>query len=144
MREIGIKNTYDAGVNILTSWQKKMNEQLNINANLVFSSDHGKICPKCARPVDACICNEKKQPITGDGKVRICRQTKGRKGKGVTIITGIPLPTDELKDLARTLKNKCGCGGTVKNGDIEIQGDQRDRLMEELKKQGYNPKLAGG
>ncbi len=121
-----------------------MNNNLDINANLVFSSDHGKMCPKCARPINSCNCNEKKQPVKGDGVIRICRQTKGRKGKGVTIITGVPLPPNELKELARTLKNKCGCGGTVKNGEIEIQGDHRDKLLEELATLGYKAKRAGG
>lgn len=121
-----------------------MNKHLNINEKLVFSSDQGPICPKCARPMNTCSCNKKKQTVKGDGVIRICRQTKGRKGKGVTIITGVPLGQDELKELARTLKNKCGCGGTVKNGEIEIQGDQRDRLLEELVKLGYKAKHAGG
>jgi translation initiation factor 1 len=80
----------------------------------------------------------------GDGIVRVSRETKGRKGKGVTVITGVPLPPAELKALSRQLKQACGSGGTVKNGTIEIQGDHRDRLVAELKQRGFTVKRAGG
>ncbi len=80
----------------------------------------------------------------GDGVVRVARQTKGRKGKGVTLITGVPLRTDELKDLAKTLKQRCGSGGTVKDGIIEIQGDHRDALVKELSTRGWVVKKSGG
>jgi translation initiation factor 1 len=76
--------------------------------------------------------------------VRVGRETKGRKGKGMTIITGVPLDEESLKNLAKQLKKKCGCGGAVKNGVIEIQGDQRDILIEELTNQGYTVKRSGG
>lgn len=76
--------------------------------------------------------------------VRISRQTKGRKGSGVSLITGIPLDGNELKILAKQLKTKCGTGGTVKDGIIEIQGDHRQTLLDELKKKGWTVKLAGG
>jgi translation initiation factor 1 len=72
------------------------------------------------------------------------RETKGRKGKGVTLVQGIPLEDEALKNLARKLKSKCGSGGTVKDGVIEIQGDHRDRLVEVLQKEGYTVKRAGG
>ncbi|AQQ72372.1 translation initiation factor Sui1 [Limihaloglobus sulfuriphilus] len=122
-----------------------MNDGLNINPGLVYSTDSGRMCPDCGRPVGECRCRrEKKQKILGDGRVRISRQTKGRKGKGVTVITGLPLSEEDLKELAKKLKSKCGCGGTVKDADIEIQGDQRDRIMAELTKLGYKPKLSGG
>lgn len=111
---------------------------------IVFSTEHGRMCPDCGKPVDQCVCSQKQQPYTGDGIVRVSRQTKGRKGKGVTIITGVPLAADELKKLAAKLKQKCGCGGTVKDGTIEIQGDKRDTVIDELKKQGYTVKRAGG
>jgi translation initiation factor 1 len=80
----------------------------------------------------------------GDGIVRVSRITKGRKGKGVTVITGLDRPPVELKDLARQLKRLCGSGGTVKNGTIEIQGDHRDRLVADLKARGYTVRRAGG
>ncbi len=72
------------------------------------------------------------------------RQTKGRKGKGVTLITGVPLAPAELKNLAQSFKKKCGCGGSVKNNIIEIQGDKRDLLEQELTGLGYKVKRAGG
>ena len=79
-----------------------------------------------------------------DEVVRIGRETKGRKGKGVTVIKGIPLNLEELKELAKQLKQKCGSGGTVKNNVIEIQGDHRDKLIEELSAQGYKVVRSGG
>jgi translation initiation factor 1 len=81
---------------------------------------------------------------TGDGVVRVSRETKGRKGKGVTVISGIPLANEELKELAKTLKQRCGSGGTVKNGLIEIQGDHRDMVVTELSAKGWIVKKAGG
>jgi len=78
------------------------------------------------------------------GVVRIMRQTKGRKGKGVCLITGLALPDAELEKLAKQLKQRCGAGGTVKDRVIEIQGDHRETLREELTKLGYTVKLAGG
>jgi len=79
-----------------------------------------------------------------DGVVRIMRQTKGRKGKGVCLITGLALQDADLEKLAKQLKQRCGAGGTVKERVIEIQGDHRETLLEELTKLGYTVKLAGG
>ena len=79
-----------------------------------------------------------------DGIVRVWRQTKGRKGKGVTAITGLDLGPDELTKLARELKTLCGSGGTAKNGTVEIQGDHRDRVIDELRRRGWQVKKAGG
>ena len=76
--------------------------------------------------------------------VRVGRATKGRKGKGVTVVTGLPLGHEELAELARTLKARCGAGGAVKDGAIEIQGDHRDTLVAELGKLGYAAKRSGG
>jgi translation initiation factor 1 len=76
--------------------------------------------------------------------VKLSRETAGRKGKGVTVVSELPLNDDELKELATLLKNKCGTGGTAKDGRIEIQGDQRDRIAQELEKLGYKVKRAGG
>ena len=76
--------------------------------------------------------------------MRIGRQTKGRKGAGVSLVTGVPLDDKDLKKLAKQLKQKCGTGGTVKSGTIEIQGDHRDVLKQELSKLGYTVKLSGG
>ena len=80
----------------------------------------------------------------GDGIVRIQRQTSGRKGKGVCLIAGIDLDDAALDKLAAELKKKCGCGGSVKDGIIEIQGDKRDLLKQLLEAKGMKVKLAGG
>jgi translation initiation factor 1 len=80
----------------------------------------------------------------GDGTVRVGRETKGRKGAGVTVITGVPLEGDALKSLAKELKSRCGGGGTVKDGIIEIQGDHRDAVVAELVRRGFKAKRAGG
>ena len=83
-------------------------------------------------------------PLAGDGIVRVGRETKGRKGKCVTLVTGISLDPDGFRDLTRQLKQRCGTGGTVKAGVIQIQGDHRDALVEELKARGYRVKRSGG
>ncbi|KAF6663103.1 stress response translation initiation inhibitor YciH [Enterobacteriaceae bacterium EKM102V] len=101
---------------------------------LVYSTDSGRIAqsqPKAERP-------------KGDGIVRIQRQTSGRKGKGVCLISGIDLDDAALALLAAELKKKCGCGGSVKEGVIEIQGDKRDLLKSLLEAKGMKVKLAGG
>jgi len=76
--------------------------------------------------------------------VRIQRETKGRGGKTVTVISGLQLAPADLTALGKQLKAACGTGGTVKEGNIEIQGDHRERVVAELKKRGYKVKLAGG
>ena len=118
------------------------------NSRLVYSSEQGRICPKCEKYFEHCSCKQSKQqtapPVKNDGVVRVSRETKGRKGKGVSIVTGVPLVGDELKKLAKELKQRCGTGGTLKDGVIEIQGDHRDTLVELLKAKGWTVKLAGG
>lgn len=117
----------------------------NTNSRLVYSSQSGRICPKCKQPIAGCVCSKSAATHpSGDGVVRVGRETKGRKGKGMTLITGVPLPTDELKKLAKELKQKCGTGGTLKNGVIEIQGDHRDLLIEMLTAKGWTVKRSGG
>ena len=105
------------------------------NSRLVYSTDQGRIKPESDRQA---------APDTGDGRVRIRRETKGRNGKGVTTVSGIPLAAVELKVLAKKLKQLCGTGGSVKDGVIELQGDHRDTLQAALVKQGYDAVLAGG
>lgn len=115
------------------------------SSSLVYSSESGRICPQCSKPISGCLC--RKQATTaqvGDGVVRVGRETKGRKGKGVTLIRGVLLPPEELKKLAKELKQKCGTGGTLKDGVIEIQGDHRDVLIELLKVKGWAVKRSGG
>jgi len=112
---------------------------------LIFSAEHGRMCPGCDQPVDACTCKERPDvaPET-DGVVRVTLDKKQRKGKGVTLITGVPLPPSELKTLAKQLKQRCSSGGTVKDGTIEIQGDHRDTLIPELEKKSWTVKRSGG
>jgi translation initiation factor 1 len=114
------------------------------NKTLVYSTESGRMCPGCGQPKDICTCNQLLIVRSGDGIVRISRETKGRKGKGVTLISGLPLSEVELKLLVRELKVRCGSGGTVREGVIEIQGDHRDRLVDELQARGYVTKRVGG
>ncbi|MBI2503804.1 MAG: translation initiation factor Sui1 [Candidatus Latescibacteria bacterium] len=120
-----------------------MNKAMN-NAQRVYSSDQGRLCPQCGRPLAQCQCGKKQSAPKGSGAVRVGRQTQGRKGKGVTVITGLPLGEEELLALARQLKQRCGTRGTVKDGVIESQGDHRDALVEELTRRGYAAKRSGG
>jgi translation initiation factor 1 len=80
----------------------------------------------------------------GKARVRVARETSGRSGKGVSVVTGLPLSAAELEALATRMKKLCGAGGAVKDGNIEIQGDHRDRLVQELVKLGYEAKRSGG
>jgi translation initiation factor 1 len=112
---------------------------------IVYSTDIGERCPNCQRAVSGCVCRRGTPgKPTGDGVLRVSRETQGRKGKGVTVIAGLALPPDELDVLATELKKFCGSGGTTAPGRIEIQGDHRDRLVEELNRRGMKAKRAGG
>jgi translation initiation factor 1 len=112
-------------------------------AALIYSTHHGAMCPKCRRPVTACTC-ARDEPPPGDGIVRVGRETKGRKGAGVTVVTGLPLRAWELSEMASRLKKKCASGGTTRDGVIEIQGDHRDTVVAELTRAGYKVKRVGG
>lgn len=102
--------------------------------NIVYSTESGRVSPTKAAPsVDK-----------GDGIVRIRRETKGRKGKGVTTISGLGLDEAALKSLCSELKKSCGTGGALKQGVIEIQGDNKDKIKQLLEKRGFTVKLAGG
>ncbi|CDF99979.1 Putative Conserved protein [Avibacterium paragallinarum JF4211] len=105
---------------------------------LVYSTEIGRIEKEK---------KQKKQPISfsyGDGIIRIERQVSGRKGSAVSVIKGLNLPYDEMKALTTELKKRCGCGGSIKNGMIEIQGDKRDLLKQLLEEKNFSVKLAGG
>ncbi|PML55288.1 stress response translation initiation inhibitor YciH [Vibrio lentus] len=102
--------------------------------SLVYSTETGRITPE----------EEKVQRPKGDGIVRIQKETKGRKGKGVSVVTGLDLDDAPLKLMAAELKKVCGCGGSVKEGNIEIQGDARDKIKAHLEKKGYKVKFSGG
>ena len=109
----------------------------------VYSTSTGRICPKCGFSITNCICKKETIP-SGDGIVRIFRDSKSRKGKTVTVITGISLKSENLRQLLGDLKKMCGSGGTIKDGKIEIQGDHRESIFETLKKKGFTVKIAGG
>jgi translation initiation factor 1 len=122
---------------------------------LVYSSEHGRVCPSCGRSETRCNCrgkgararikarDEEAAAKASDGTVRVGRSTKGRRGKIVSTVTGVPVDASELQDLAAELKRRCGTGGALKDGVIEIQGDHRDTLVEELEKRGFKVKRAG-
>jgi len=122
---------------------------------LVYSSEHGRVCPSCGRSETRCVCRGKGARArikarddaaaakTSDGIVRVGRSTKGRRGKIVSTVTGVPVDPDELRRLAAELKRRCGTGGALKDEVIEIQGDHRDTLIEELEKRGFKVKRAG-
>ncbi|MEO8503438.1 MAG: translation initiation factor Sui1 [Acidobacteriota bacterium] len=112
-------------------------------AGLVYTTESGRTCGVCGWPKDRCSCSAPTEP-PGDGNVRVGRETKGRAGKGVTVITGLPLRGAELETLASELKRRCGSGGTVKDGVVEIQGDHRDALLVELTGRGFSVKRSGG
>src|SRR5690349_11141283 len=107
------------------------------HGGLVYSTERGTMCSVCNQPLARCACRRSAPAPVGDGVVRVGRETKGRKGSGVTIITGIPLAPAELADLCTQLKKRCGSGGTFKEGIIEIQGDHRDVIVTELAKRGW-------
>jgi translation initiation factor 1 len=120
------------------------------NRRLVYSSDGGPVryCRRCGQLEHPGRCQSpaplRHTQAPDDGIVRIARDRKGRGGKTVTLITGLPGDTDALAALAQTLKRACGSGGTVKGRAVEIQGDHRERLAALLTSQGYHVKLAGG
>ena len=118
------------------------------NSRLIYSTESGKICPSCQKPVSKCSCKKKKSRsqtnIKIDGIIRVQREVKGRKGKTVTTVSAFQLADDELKNLATQLKRHCGTGGTVKDGVIIIQGDHRATLITELKNLGFKAKIVGG
>lgn len=115
------------------------------DGGIVYSSAGGRLCPSCGRQVAKCTCAQvNPRANRGDGIVRVRREVKGRRGKAVTTISGVPLPDDELRSLASELKRRCATGGAVKSGVIEIQGDHRDLLIADLEERGFSVKLAGG
>jgi len=115
-------------------------------ARTVYSSHAGRICAACQRPVERCACRggRERAATAGDGVVRVRREVKGRRGKPVTTIAGVPLDETGLRELASELKRRCGSGGSVKDGVIEIQGDHRDEIVPLLEARGFRVKRAGG
>lgn len=114
------------------------------SSKLVYSTGGVNTCPRCGKRLDKCRCQSARQGTAGstDGVVRISREVKGRGGKEVTVISGLPEP--QLKALSKTLKAACGTGGSCKQGNIELQGDRRQQAQSLLQGKGFTVKLAGG
>jgi translation initiation factor 1 len=113
-------------------------------SRIVYSTGLGSLCPNCRRPVRECVCPKGVPGAAKIGSVRVGRETQGRAGKGVTTIVGLPLTAADIEALATKLKKRCGSGGTVRDGIIEIQGDHRDSIVAELIKLGWPAKKSGG
>jgi translation initiation factor 1 len=113
-------------------------------ARIVYSTGIGTLCPNCRRAVRECVCPKGAPGAAKLNGVRVGRETKGRAGRGVTTVSGLPLGMAELDDLAAKLKKRCGSGGTVRDGVIEIQGEHRDTIVAELLKLGWQAKKSGG
>ncbi len=122
---------------------------------LVYSSEKGRVCPECGQRESRCVCRgkgararikareEAATAKSSDGTVRVGRSTKGRRGKVVSTVTGVPIEANDLRDLAAELKRLCGTGGALKEGVIEIQGDHRDVLVGALEERGFKVKRVG-
>ena len=114
-------------------------------SRLVYSTDLGRRCPDCGQAASECNCKSGSgEAPSGDGIVRIRRETKGRKGKGVSIVGGVLISADELKTLAKELRQKLSTGGAIKDHEMEFQGDHRQALKTLLEAKGYTVKLSGG
>ena len=105
-------------------------------SRVVYSTDDGDLRKAPDRGL-------KERRADGD-RVKVRREVAGRRGKAVTTVSGVPVDDAGLKELAGKLKKRCGVGGSVKNGVIEIQGDHRDVVVQMLEAEGYKPVLAGG
>jgi translation initiation factor 1 len=110
---------------------------------LVYSTDSGRMCPACRQPLAQCRCGRPAVP-PADGPIRVSRESKGRGGKTVTLVRGLPLDADALAALGKELRSACGAGGTVKDGVIEVQGDHAERVLAWLVDRGFKAKRSGG
>lgn len=117
-----------------------------MSSGLVYSTDGGRMCPACRKPLAQCVCKaQRARALVGDGVVRVSRESKGRGGKTVTLVRGLALDAAALAALGKRLRSACGTGGTAKDGVLEVQGDHAERVVELLKAEGYsNVKRAGG
>jgi len=114
------------------------------NARIVYATGAGRLCPQCGQPKGTCRCGARREHAPPAGPVRVGRETQGRGGKAVTVVTGLGLAPAALEALARELKQRCGSGGRVIDGRIEIQGEQRDTIVAELARRGITAKRSGG
>ncbi len=110
----------------------------------VYSTDQGRLCPQCNRPITLCQGHPKNQRAESSGIVRVHREIKGRGGKPVSIIRGLNLGPSELKRLCQQIKKHCGVGGSISGAELVIQGDQRTKIVSLLEQQGIAAKLGGG
>lgn len=111
----------------------------------VYSSELGRLCPHCQQPIHSCCCASlRKKEISGSGNVRVKRESKGRGGKTVTVITDLPLDAEGLKALCAEFKRTFGVGGAIKNGQLEIQGDHLEKILQLLANKGFKAKQGGG
>jgi translation initiation factor 1 len=119
----------------------------SLSGGLVYSTEAGRMCPACRRPVAQCACRANAAAAAlapSDGIARVSRETKGRGGKAVTVVKGAPVDAAGLLKLGQDLKAACGSGGTVKDGVIEVQGDHVEKVMALLQQRGHKVKRAGG
>ena len=122
-----------------------MNLRKSSSGGLVYTTDSGRMCPTCRKPLADCGCKAAAAAVPkGDGVVRVSCETKGRGGKAVTVIRGLDLDAAALAALGKRLRTACGAGGAVKEGGLEVQGDHRSRVVDCLRADGWTVKLAGG
>lgn len=122
---------------------KSKSQGFSTVGGLVYSTEAGRLCPGCEQPIGDCSCSDA-DLILGSGRVTIGHETKGRKGKGVTLIKELAMTGVALNRCAQELKKHCGTGGSVKGNVIEIQGDQRLKIQTLLAAKGISAKLTGG
>ncbi len=125
----------------------------NRNTGLVYSTGAGRMCPQCRQAKADCRCAALAAQAAqaaqaalskGGAAVRVSRDSKGRGGKTVTVVRGLPLVPAALADLGKRLRAACGAGGTAKDGVLEIQGDHVERVLAWLQQEGHKAKRAGG
>ncbi len=114
-------------------------------STLVYSTEGGRMCPACRRPLADCGCAAaaRAAPV-GDGRVRVTREKAGRGGKTVTVVRGLPLGADDLAALGKRLRSACGTGGTAKDGALELQGDHTERVVAWLRGEGFEVRQRPG
>ena len=114
------------------------------NSRLVYSSDKGRVCPKCGWPVDNCQCSSTharaNEAVPNRVVAKLRMEKKGRGGKTVTVVYGLPNNADFLSTLCSELKRTCGCGGSTTDEGVELQGDLRDRVRAHLERKGFTVK----